>query len=103
MISSPSLNAATRRRRANTARVYALVARYCRYGDGSCRLPLRELGHSLDLAAGTVLRHLRLLAEDGYLHDDPPRDRHHSHTWALTGKPLPARPSADRKGDAVDE
>jgi hypothetical protein len=102
MISSAP-HAASRLGRNNRARVYALVARYCRYGDGSCRLPLRALARGLDLAAGTVLRHLRLLAQDGYLQDDPPRNRHHSHTWAVTGKPLPAQPPPERTESASDE
>lgn len=69
-----------------TALVYGAIWRYCQMEDGVCRASLETVGKRAGIDAKTVLRHVRVLCEHGYLEDRTPGLRGKPHTYADTGK-----------------
>ena len=69
-----------------TAAVYGVVWRYCQMSDQVCTASLDKIAGRLGVSYSTVLRHIKLLCELGYLEDRSEGVRNRPHVYADTGK-----------------
>ena len=69
-----------------TAAVYGVVWRYCQMEDKVCKASLETIAEHLNINRSTVLRHIEILCEHGYVKDLTPSLRNVPHTYANTGK-----------------
>ncbi len=69
-----------------TALVFGMVWRYCQMKDRVCRASLERMACELEISRMSVLRHIRILVEDGFLKDTTPGLRNRPHIYADTGK-----------------
>lgn len=69
-----------------TAAVYGVVWRYCQMRDQVCTASLDKIAGRLGLSYRTVLRHIKVLCELGYIEDRTPGVRNRPHIYADTGK-----------------
>ena len=69
-----------------TAAVFGRVWRYCQGAYGACSASLQTIADELGLSYATVLRHVKVLCDDGYLEDTTPDLRNRPHTYTDTGK-----------------
>lgn len=69
-----------------SAVVFGQVWRYCQMEDHVCRASLEKLGERIGVDRVTVLRHIKVLCDHGYLEDLTPDVRNRPHVYADTGK-----------------
>jgi len=69
-----------------TSLVWGRVWRYCQMSDGVCRASLEKIAKSLGMSERTIIRHLEVLCEGGYLLDTTPELTNTPHIYADTGK-----------------
>lgn len=69
-----------------TAAVFGRVWRYCQGEQGVCTASMERIAQELGLGRATVMRHIHILVENGYLKDLTPDLVKRSHTYADTGK-----------------
>jgi len=69
-----------------TAAVFGRVWRYCQMETGVCQASVEKIAGELDLSVRTIIRHLDVLVEGGYLVDNTPGLRNKPHTYSDTGK-----------------
>src|SRR5690349_4022552 len=77
--------------------VFGKVWRYCQMTDGVCYAGLERMGAELGIKRSTMMRHIRVLVQEGYLSDVTPyladlqkldhkKRPRRSHSYADTGK-----------------
>lgn len=87
-----------------TAAVYGRVWGYCQMSDGVCRASHERIADDLRLDRKTVLEHIRILVNDGYLKNLTPGMRNRPNTYADTGKAgLRSTIFAEHQGKSEDE
>ncbi len=69
-----------------TALVWGRVWRYCQMSDGVCRASLEKISSSVGMSERTIIRHLEILCDGGYLYDTTPELKNKPHIYADTGK-----------------
>lgn len=69
-----------------TAAVFGRMWRYSQLKDGVCRASHETIARELGLERKTVIRHVQVLVEHGYLRDLDPKVRNCPHRYADTGK-----------------
>ena len=69
-----------------TAVVYGVVWRYCQMEKKVCSASPETIASHIGTSAKTVKRHLKKLANKGYLKDLTPKLKHQPHTYADTGR-----------------
>ena len=69
-----------------TAAVFGRMWRFCQGDYGVCVAKQELIADYLGLNRQTVLRHIKILVENGYLEDRTPGLRNRPHTYADTGK-----------------
>lgn len=69
-----------------TAAVFGRVWRYCQMERGVCQASLETIADDTGLSYNTVLRHIKMLVDGGYLEDASPDLRYKPHTYRDTGK-----------------
>ena len=69
-----------------TAAVYGRVHRYTRMSSHVCYASLQSIAEGLNIDRVTVMRHLAILVEDGYLEDLTPNTRNRPHIYKPTRK-----------------
>lgn len=69
-----------------TALVWGKVWRYCQMADGVCRASIDRLAEELGMSDNTIMRHVGVLEEGGYLYDSTPERRNKPHIYSDTGK-----------------
>lgn len=68
------------------AAVFGTVWRWCEMEDRVCKASLTKIAKRLGINKSTLLRHIKVLCEDGYLEDLTPDLRNKPHTYRDTGK-----------------
>ena len=61
--------------------VFGIVWRYCLMEDQVCRASLETIGKKIGLDRATVMRHIKILCDDGYLRDLTPDLRNKPHVY----------------------
>lgn len=69
-----------------TAAVWGRVWRYTQQENGVCQASLDKIADELQMNRRTVIRHLEILTQEGYLFDHTPELRNKPHTYAITAK-----------------
>lgn len=69
-----------------TAAVYGAVWRYAQQEDGECWASGQTIADRLNLNRRTIIRHLKILVDDGYLVDLTPNLEGKSHHYTYTAK-----------------
>lgn len=69
-----------------TAVVFGRVWRYCQMETGVCNASLDRIANGIGLSRTTVMQHIKVLVDIGYLKDHSPDLRNHPHTYSDTGK-----------------
>jgi hypothetical protein len=69
-----------------TAAVFGRIWRYCQMEDGVCKASLESIGKWIGVDKATVMRHAKVLCDNGYLKDLTPDLRNRPHVYADTGK-----------------
>lgn len=69
-----------------TAAVWGRVWRYCQMGDGICRASIETIAGGIGVSRMSVIRHIEILVQDGFLKDTTPNLRNRPHIYADTGK-----------------
>lgn len=69
-----------------TAAVFGRVWRYCQGENGVCTASMERIAKDLGLGRATVMRHIHILVDNGYLKDLTPDLVKRPHTYADTGK-----------------
>jgi hypothetical protein len=83
---TPCIDILTQQYGVITSAVFGKVWRYCQGERGVCQAAIETIANDLKLSYRTVLRHVKLLAKDGYLEDLTPDLRNVPHTYRETGK-----------------
>ena len=71
-----------------TALVFGRMWRYCQGDHEVCDASLERIASDLNLDRATIMRHAKLLCENGYLEDLTPGLRNVPHSYADTGKAM---------------
>lgn len=82
-----------------TAAVYGKVWRYCQMRTGTCMASLQRMADELGMSRRTVMRHLKILVEKGYLEDTTPARRNRPHVYRDIGMTL-SHTSTDKVGQS---
>jgi len=69
-----------------SAVVFGRVWRYCQMKDGVCNASLETIAEELKVDRTTIIRHMGLLVQHGYLQDHTPDLRNRPHIYSDTGK-----------------
>jgi len=69
-----------------TAAVYGNMSRYFNMDDGVCKASLETIASRIKVDRATVLRHIKVLEDNGYIRDLTPDLRNKPHTYVDTGK-----------------
>lgn len=69
-----------------TAAVFGRMWRFCQGDYGVCFASQSRIAADLGMNRQTVLRHIKILVDNGYLEDRTPNRRNKPHTYADTGK-----------------
>ena len=69
-----------------TAAVFGGIWRYCQMKDGVCRATIEHIAERIHVDRTTVMRHIGLLVDSGYLEDLTPLLRNKPHIYRDTGK-----------------
>jgi len=69
-----------------TALVFGRMWQYCGMSDGVCRATIDRLATDLEMSVATVIRHIELLEEGGYIYDQTPERRNRPHEYVDCGK-----------------
>jgi len=69
-----------------TALVWGVTWRFCQMSDGVCRAKLEKIAARLGMSERTIIRHMDILCQDGYLFDTTPTLKNKPHIYADTGK-----------------
>lgn len=69
-----------------TAAVWGRVWRYAQQENKVCQAAQDKIADELSISRRTVIRHLQVLTDDGYLKDDTPDLRNRPHTYSVTQK-----------------
>lgn len=70
-----------------TAAVWGRVWRYSQQNGKVCQATQERIANDLKLGRRTVIRHLQILIDDGYLVDHTPELRHRPHTYTTVSAP----------------
>ena len=69
-----------------SAVVFGRIWRFCQMPDGVCNASLETISEDIGIDKASVMRHAKILVEQGYLEDLSPDLRNHPHTYKDTGK-----------------
>ena len=69
-----------------TALVFGRMWQYCGMKDGVCKATIEKLAQDLEMSTATVMRHIELLEEGGYIYDQTPERRNRPHEYVDCGK-----------------
>jgi hypothetical protein len=69
-----------------TALVFGRMWQYCGMSDGVCKATIDRLATDLEMSVATVIRHIELLEEGGYIYDQTPERRNRPHEYVDCGK-----------------
>lgn len=69
-----------------TSNVFGKVWRYCQMKDSVCYASMGRIAKELNISRQTVITHVRLLCERGYLEDTTPERLNAPHVYRDTGK-----------------
>lgn len=67
-----------------TAAVFGRIWFYCGMKEKNCHAKVATIAKSLKLSRLTVMRHIKVLLEYGYILDETPTLRNHPHTYRVT-------------------
>lgn len=83
---TPLLDELVRNHGVVTAAVWGRVWRYAQQENGVCQASQEKIAFELRLSRRTVIRHLQILSDEGYLKDNTPNLRNKPHTYSITSK-----------------
>ena len=91
-----------------TSLVFGRMWRFCQMKDGVCNASLDKIAQLININKATVLRHAKVLVENGYLEDMTPDLRNQPHTYRDTGKAglymgVSARTTVAESNTSVDD
>ncbi len=69
-----------------TAAVFGRIWRYCQGERGVCNATILTISRGLGISYNTVLKHIRILLQAGFIEDKTPGLRHEPHVYIDTGK-----------------
>ena len=69
-----------------TALVFGRMWQYCGMKDGVCKATIETLAQDLEMSTATVMRHIELLEQGGYIYDRTPERRNRPHEYVDCGK-----------------
>ena len=69
-----------------TAAVWGRVWRYAQQKNKVCQASTEKIGNELGMNRRTVIRHIKILVESGYIKDHTPGIRNRPHTYSITKK-----------------
>ena len=82
----------------NTASVYGAIWRFCQMRENVCRASIGTVGARIGMSRRSVIRHVKILVENGYLTDLTPGSKNTPHAYA-TSRETGIPPGSSQAGD----